>query len=144
MIYIVWDEFGGYLGKAGLRRTAPARNRPNLARSSGLAHPRLGPKIMSSTFWFWNQPFPSALFLLFVRQGQESFTSEGFPRHRSCDMSNAHLVETLTESFIALSDEVQSLIDRKTILEHKLRYAHEQVCRAFFLFLARLASDRIL
>jgi hypothetical protein len=35
---------------------------------------------------------------------------------------------------------VQSLIDRKTILEHKLRYAHEQVCmlmRAFALFCLR-------
>ncbi|KAK4239816.1 hypothetical protein C8A03DRAFT_32092 [Achaetomium macrosporum] len=41
-------------------------------------------------------------------------------------MKNAQLIETLSESFIALSDEVQSLIDRKTILEHKLRYAHEQ------------------
>ncbi|KAH8890972.1 hypothetical protein GQ53DRAFT_794563 [Thozetella sp. PMI_491] len=33
---------------------------------------------------------------------------------------------TLAESFNTLADEVQSLIDRKTILEHKLRYAHEQ------------------
>ncbi|KAK4226121.1 hypothetical protein QBC38DRAFT_481307 [Podospora fimiseda] len=41
-------------------------------------------------------------------------------------MSDAILIQTLTESFIALADEVQSLIDRKTILEHKLRYAHEQ------------------
>ncbi|KAK3310563.1 uncharacterized protein B0T15DRAFT_518826 [Chaetomium strumarium] len=41
-------------------------------------------------------------------------------------MRNAQLIETLSESFLALSDEVQSLIDRKTILEHKLRYAHEQ------------------
>ncbi|KAK4174960.1 hypothetical protein QBC36DRAFT_291925 [Triangularia setosa] len=41
-------------------------------------------------------------------------------------MSAATLIETLTESFVALADEVQSLIDRKTILEHKLRYAHEQ------------------
>ncbi|KAK4128795.1 hypothetical protein N657DRAFT_639296 [Parathielavia appendiculata] len=41
-------------------------------------------------------------------------------------MNSARLIEILTESFIALSDEVQSLIDRKTILEHKLRYAHEQ------------------
>ncbi|KAL2136033.1 hypothetical protein VTI74DRAFT_5769 [Chaetomium olivicolor] len=41
-------------------------------------------------------------------------------------MNNVQLIQTLTESFIALSDEVQSLIDRKTILEHKLRYAHEQ------------------
>ncbi|AEO53978.1 hypothetical protein MYCTH_2295966 [Thermothelomyces thermophilus ATCC 42464] len=41
-------------------------------------------------------------------------------------MGSVQLLQTLTESFIALSDEVQSLIDRKTILEHKLRYAHEQ------------------
>lgn len=47
-------------------------------------------------------------------------------------MNDAQLIQTLTESFIALSDEVQSLIDRKTILEHKLRYAHEQVCRIYF------------
>ncbi|KAL2154353.1 hypothetical protein VTH82DRAFT_3029 [Thermothelomyces myriococcoides] len=43
-----------------------------------------------------------------------------------CDMGNVQLLRTLAESFIALSDEVQVLIDRKTILEHKLRYAHEQ------------------
>lgn len=49
-------------------------------------------------------------------------------------MSNIQLIQTLTESFVALSDEVQSLIDRKTILEHKLRYAHEQVCRMLFFF----------
>ncbi len=47
-------------------------------------------------------------------------------------MTDVQLIQTLTESFLALSDEVQSLIDRKTILEHKLRYAHEQVCRIFF------------
>jgi len=41
-------------------------------------------------------------------------------------MTDLQLIQTLTESFLALSDEVQSLIDRKTILEHKLRYAHEQ------------------
>ncbi|KAL2256127.1 hypothetical protein VTK26DRAFT_2145 [Humicola hyalothermophila] len=41
-------------------------------------------------------------------------------------MNNLFLIQTLTESFLALSDEVQSLIDRKTVLEHKLRYAHEQ------------------
>jgi hypothetical protein len=57
-------------------------------------------------------------------------------------MNNAQLIQTLTESFIALSDEVQSLIDRKTILEHKLRYAHEQVCRVFFsLFLFSPSRD---
>ncbi|KAK3397602.1 hypothetical protein B0T20DRAFT_453678 [Sordaria brevicollis] len=41
-------------------------------------------------------------------------------------LGDAVLQKTLTESFIALADEVQSLIDRKTILEHKLRFAHEQ------------------
>ncbi|KAK3329635.1 hypothetical protein B0H66DRAFT_33276 [Apodospora peruviana] len=41
-------------------------------------------------------------------------------------MNHIQLTQTLTESFNALADEVQSLIDRKTILEHKLRYAHEQ------------------
>ncbi|EFW99398.1 hypothetical protein CMQ_7766 [Grosmannia clavigera kw1407] len=35
-------------------------------------------------------------------------------------------IETLAESFYTLADEVQSLIDRKTILEHKLRFATEQ------------------
>jgi hypothetical protein len=42
-------------------------------------------------------------------------------------MNYLHVTQTLSESFNALADEVQSLIDRKTILEHKLRFAHEQV-----------------
>lgn len=42
-------------------------------------------------------------------------------------MNYVELTQTLAESFNALADEVQSLIDHKTILEHKLRYAHEQV-----------------
>ena len=50
-------------------------------------------------------------------------------------MSAVSCVQTLTESFLALSEEVQSLIDRKTILEHKLRYAHEQVCLPAVFFL---------
>jgi hypothetical protein len=37
------------------------------------------------------------------------------------------LMKTLTESFNLLADEVQLLSDRKTVLEHKLRFAHEQV-----------------
>ncbi|OIW34860.1 hypothetical protein CONLIGDRAFT_607799 [Coniochaeta ligniaria NRRL 30616] len=41
-------------------------------------------------------------------------------------MNDAELTQTLAESFNALADEVQSLIDHKTILEHKLRFAHEQ------------------
>ncbi|RDW73982.1 hypothetical protein BP5796_07424 [Coleophoma crateriformis] len=36
------------------------------------------------------------------------------------------LTKTLAENFTILADEVQLLSDRKTILEHKLRYAHEQ------------------
>lgn len=36
------------------------------------------------------------------------------------------LTRTLAENFNLLADEVQLLSDRKTILEHKLRYAHEQ------------------
>jgi hypothetical protein len=38
------------------------------------------------------------------------------------------LMRTLTENFNVLADEVQLLSDRKTVLEHKLRFAHEQVC----------------
>jgi len=43
------------------------------------------------------------------------------------------LTKTLTEAFNVLADEVQLLSDRKTILEHKLRYAHEQVSSTIFL-----------
>jgi hypothetical protein len=42
-------------------------------------------------------------------------------------MNYLQLTETLAESFNALADEVQALIDHKTILEHKLRFAHQQV-----------------
>ncbi|KAJ9142140.1 Golgi apparatus membrane protein tvp38 [Pleurostoma richardsiae] len=41
-------------------------------------------------------------------------------------MDSHQLIQTLVDSFSALADEVQGLIDRKTVLEHKLRYAHEQ------------------
>ncbi|KAI1811649.1 hypothetical protein GGS20DRAFT_562114 [Poronia punctata] len=41
-------------------------------------------------------------------------------------MDTQLLTQTLVESFNALADEVQSLSDRQTVLEHKLRYAHEQ------------------
>ncbi|ERS99864.1 hypothetical protein HMPREF1624_03230 [Sporothrix schenckii ATCC 58251] len=41
-------------------------------------------------------------------------------------MSRQGDTQTLVESFCALADEVQNLIDRKTILEHKLRFAAEQ------------------
>ncbi|KAI1382218.1 hypothetical protein F4677DRAFT_401246 [Hypoxylon crocopeplum] len=41
-------------------------------------------------------------------------------------MDCQNLTQTLIESFNALADEVQNLSDRQTVLEHKLRYAHEQ------------------
>lgn len=42
-------------------------------------------------------------------------------------MAYLHLTQTVADAFNALADEVQILSDRKTILEHKLRFAHEQV-----------------
>jgi hypothetical protein len=54
-------------------------------------------------------------------------------------MSYQLLTQTLIESFNALADEVQALTDRKTILEHKLRYAHEQVSFFDTLFYERLS-----
>lgn len=42
-------------------------------------------------------------------------------------MADFHLTQTVADAFNALADEVQVLTDRKTILEHKLRFAHEQV-----------------
>ncbi|KAL7798071.1 hypothetical protein V8C37DRAFT_368569 [Trichoderma ceciliae] len=41
-------------------------------------------------------------------------------------MAYFHLTQTVADAFNALADEVQVLTDRKTILEHKLRFAHEQ------------------
>lgn len=44
------------------------------------------------------------------------------------------LTKTLTDNFNILADDVQLLTDQKTILEHKLRFAHEQVGLALFSF----------
>jgi hypothetical protein len=47
-------------------------------------------------------------------------------------------IQTLSASFQVLAEEVQALVDRKTILEHKLRYANERVsilATSSFLFL---------
>ncbi|PHH88261.1 hypothetical protein CDD83_7777 [Cordyceps sp. RAO-2017] len=41
-------------------------------------------------------------------------------------MDHQQLTHTLADAFNALADEVQLLADRKTVLEHKLRFAHEQ------------------
>lgn len=57
-------------------------------------------------------------------------------------MNIQHLTQTLVESFNALADEVQNLSDRQTILEHKLRYAHEQV--RFVYLLRRLLPTYLL
>jgi hypothetical protein len=46
-------------------------------------------------------------------------------------MEYLHLAHTLADAFNALADEVQTLTDRKTVLEHKLRFAHEQVSPTF-------------
>jgi len=51
-------------------------------------------------------------------------------------MNFQHLTQTLVDSFNALADEVQALTDRKTVLEHKLRFAHEQVGIYFALQMA--------
>ncbi|KAL2072518.1 hypothetical protein VTL71DRAFT_11861 [Oculimacula yallundae] len=42
------------------------------------------------------------------------------------DIDYDELIKTLTDNFSVLADEVQLLSDRKQILEHKLRFAHEQ------------------
>lgn len=48
-------------------------------------------------------------------------------RIRIMAVDSPQLIQTLIESFNALADEVQSLVDRKVVLEHKLNWAHEQV-----------------
>ncbi|CZT42739.1 uncharacterized protein RSE6_02687 [Rhynchosporium secalis] len=42
------------------------------------------------------------------------------------DIDYDELIKTLTDNFSVLAEEVQLLSDRKQILEHKLRFAHEQ------------------
>jgi hypothetical protein len=42
---------------------------------------------------------------------------------------HAELTLSLTDAFNALADEAQGLNDRRIVLEHKLRFAHEQVGR---------------
>jgi hypothetical protein len=62
------------------------------------------------------------------------------------DLDHDDLIKTLTDNFNILADEVQLLSDRKTILEHKLRFAHEQVStkpRAYyFLCSVRLYDEK--
>lgn len=47
-------------------------------------------------------------------------------------VDSPQLVQTLIESFNALADEVQHLVDRKIILEAKMRWSHEQASAQFF------------
>lgn len=49
------------------------------------------------------------------------------------EADHEELTRTLTENFNILANEVQLLSDQKTILEHKLRFAHEQVSPLPFL-----------
>ncbi|KOS18827.1 hypothetical protein ESCO_000795 [Escovopsis weberi] len=41
-------------------------------------------------------------------------------------MAASQLTQTVIDAFNALADEVQALADHKIVLEHKLRFAHEQ------------------
>lgn len=50
------------------------------------------------------------------------------------DVDYDELTQTLIENFNILADEVQFLSDRKTILEHKLNYAHSQVSSGILSF----------
>lgn len=46
-------------------------------------------------------------------------------------MSHLELSHNLADAFNALADEAQGLNDRRIVLEHKLRFAHEQVSNFF-------------
>ncbi len=50
------------------------------------------------------------------------------------DLDYEDLIKVLSENFTLLADEVQLLSDQKTILEHKLRFAHEQVSARHLLY----------
>lgn len=76
--------------------------------------------------------------LLFASSSQqllESYTAHFYIQTMSnaADTDFDQLTRSLTESFNVLADEVQLLSDRKTVLEHKLRFAHEQVRYNFIL-----------
>lgn len=56
-------------------------------------------------------------------------TSPISPASFGMGMSYLELSHSLADAFNALADEAQSLNDRRVVLEHKLRFAHEQVSR---------------
>ncbi len=74
----------------------------------------------------------SACLATHIESSGPNSTQIGATKHAADGMSCLELTQTLAESFNALANEVQNLIDRKTILEHKLRYAHEQVSKSGF------------
>ncbi len=80
-------------------------------------------------------PDPSSIFSSWmIKSGPNPSYSNDTTNHLDHPegMNYLQLTQTLSGSFDALADEVQLLIDRKTVLEHKLRYAHEQVSQNSF------------
>ena len=67
------------------------------------------------------------LFQQSTSEGSGSPTAHCFHNMPQNDLDYEELTRILTDNFNILADEVQLLSDRKTILEHKLRFAHEQV-----------------
>jgi len=57
----------------------------------------------------------------------DTMSTTSYLKMQPDDNDADELLRALTSSFSLLADEVQLLSDRKTILEHKLRFAHEQV-----------------
>lgn len=56
-------------------------------------------------------------------------------------MSYHELTSSLGDAFNVLADEVQGLNDRRTVLEHKLRFAHEQVSHRFYSYFSILSRS---
>lgn len=57
-----------------------------------------------------------------------------YPTAFGMGTSYVELTHSLTDAFNTLADEAQGLNDRRIVLEHKLRFAHEQVGLATLLF----------
>lgn len=99
------------------RNPEPAKARPASAskNSGSLPKPFLFPCFL---FFIFSSP-TLLLFHISVVKLPHDVSHPG--------MACFHLTQTVADAFNALADEVQVLSDRKTILEHKLRFAHEQV-----------------
>lgn len=72
---------------------------------------------------------PAKLGLLMSRRSAEACppTPSLYPTPFGMGTPHAELTLSLTDAFNALADEAQGLNDRRIVLEHKLRFAHEQV-----------------